>query len=369
MSSWPLRAVAQHRRPWRSAPRARRGAAGGWGERRGRARPNRPLHRRPKATVPTNRAVLRPLAPGPPRPAGEARSRRRARRAAPGGGGRDRGRPGPATVGPGGDPHSSWLTSAGEPRLSGGFSASRARSCSESCSLLGMEFFLGRPLGLVGDSRPPPCNTCEAGREGRGGGHPGKTVLPSARAGRNLPLPRPPEQSTDPRRSPPAPAGPSCKAGRARTGPGAQATLALNTGATCIFSITVTAVISWPGRHAEERAGGAALGTPAGRGPGAHKRRTRALTIFFHFMRLFWYQVFTWSWLSPSDSARSILRAREREREAVSPGSFRLGWQLSSFRRKNEPPARPGPGPEGPASPTCRAWRGISASRSASPAP
>lgn len=33
-------------------------------------------------------------------------------------------------------------------------------SCSEACSQLGIEFFLGRPLGLVGDSRPPPCSTC-----------------------------------------------------------------------------------------------------------------------------------------------------------------------------------------------------------------
>lgn len=55
--------------------------------------------------------------------------------------------------------YSSWLTSQGEFRLSACFSASLARSCSVSCSLVGMEFFFGRPLGLVGDSRPPPCNT------------------------------------------------------------------------------------------------------------------------------------------------------------------------------------------------------------------
>lgn len=40
-------------------------------------------------------------------------------------------------------------------------SASRVLSfsCSESCSPEGMEFFFGRPFGLVGDSSPPPCNT------------------------------------------------------------------------------------------------------------------------------------------------------------------------------------------------------------------
>lgn len=59
-------------------------------------------------------------------------------------------------------------------------------------------------------------------------------------------------------------------------------------------------------------------------------------------MRLFWYQVFTWSWLSPSDSAKSILRARERGGQA---GSFRLGWQLPDFFKQNEPrpvASRPG---------------------------
>lgn len=56
--------------------------------------------------------------------------------------------------------HSSWAFSW-ELEPSDWRSVSAAdRSCSESCSLLGMEFFFGRPFGLVGDSRPPPCNTC-----------------------------------------------------------------------------------------------------------------------------------------------------------------------------------------------------------------
>lgn len=59
-------------------------------------------------------------------------------------------------------PYYSWMTWQGESRFSACcFSASRARSCSVSCSLVGMEFFFGRPLGLVGDSRPPPCKTCK----------------------------------------------------------------------------------------------------------------------------------------------------------------------------------------------------------------
>ena len=56
---------------------------------------------------------------------------------------------------------SSWLRSLASPGASTVFSASLARSCSVSCSLVGMEFFFGLPLGLVGDSRPPPCSTCE----------------------------------------------------------------------------------------------------------------------------------------------------------------------------------------------------------------
>lgn len=55
---------------------------------------------------------------------------------------------------------SSQFRSLGSLGNSAVFSASLARSCSVSCSLVGMEFFLGRPLGLVGDSRPPPCSTC-----------------------------------------------------------------------------------------------------------------------------------------------------------------------------------------------------------------
>lgn len=55
---------------------------------------------------------------------------------------------------------SSWPLSLASLGPSAGFSASLARSCSVSCSLVGMEFFLGLPLGLVGDSRPPPCSTC-----------------------------------------------------------------------------------------------------------------------------------------------------------------------------------------------------------------
>lgn len=117
-------------------------------------------------------------------PGGEVPGRQQARWAAP------RGAAGASGTGAGrAPPHSSWLTSAGEPRLSGGFSESRALSCSESCSLLGMEFFFGRPLGLVGDSRPPPCNTCEAGR-GQRRGNTGETVLPSAWEATNLsPIP------------------------------------------------------------------------------------------------------------------------------------------------------------------------------------
>lgn len=84
----------------------------------------------------------------------------------------------PCVPGPGRAPHSSWLTSAGEPRPCGGFSASRARSCSDSCSLLGIEFFFGRPLGLVGDSRPPPCSTCGAGRGRRKGTARGNRAAP-----------------------------------------------------------------------------------------------------------------------------------------------------------------------------------------------
>lgn len=57
--------------------------------------------------------------------------------------------------------HSSWVLSKWELEHSDCWSASAPDlSCSESCSLLGMEFFFGRPFGLVGDSRPPPCNTC-----------------------------------------------------------------------------------------------------------------------------------------------------------------------------------------------------------------
>lgn len=59
---------------------------------------------------------------------------------------------------------SSWLRSLASPGASTVFSASLARSCSVSCSLVGMEFFFGLPLGLVGDSRPPPCSTCEGDR-------------------------------------------------------------------------------------------------------------------------------------------------------------------------------------------------------------
>ena len=35
-------------------------------------------------------------------------------------------------------------------------------------------------------------------------------------------------------------------------------------------------------------------------------------TDFFHFMRRFWYHVFTWTWESPRDSARSILSGVDR---------------------------------------------------------
>jgi hypothetical protein len=57
--------------------------------------------------------------------------------------------------------YSSWLVSeSGEVEQSDLRSTSRDLSCSESCSLDGMEFFLGRPFGLVGDSNPPPCRTC-----------------------------------------------------------------------------------------------------------------------------------------------------------------------------------------------------------------
>lgn len=70
------------------------------------------------------------------------------------------------------------------PGASAGLSASFARSCSVSCSLVGMEFFLGRPLGLVGDSRPPPCSTCARKRR-RGGelGPRGRTPRPVPRQG------------------------------------------------------------------------------------------------------------------------------------------------------------------------------------------
>lgn len=64
-----------------------------------------------------------------------------------------------------GDAQSSQFRSLGSPGVSAGFSASLARSCSVSCSLVGMEFFLGRPLGLVGDSRPPPCSTCSVNEQ------------------------------------------------------------------------------------------------------------------------------------------------------------------------------------------------------------
>lgn len=65
-----------------------------------------------------------------------------------------------ADCGPG---HSSWVFSEWELEPSDWRSASEVDlSCSESCSLLGMEFFFGRPFGLVGDSRPPPCNTCRS---------------------------------------------------------------------------------------------------------------------------------------------------------------------------------------------------------------
>lgn len=143
--------------------------------------------------------------------------------------------------------HSSWLTSQGAPRPSACFSASLARSCSVSCSLLGMEFFLGRPLGLVGDSRPPPCSTCQ-----------GRGKAESAAAGGRGPEPRP--------------AAPAHAAGRPPS--------------------TSQPVWAYP----------AATSPP---GP-------RALTIFFHFMRRFWYQVFTCSWLRPRDSARSILHGERR---------------------------------------------------------
>lgn len=57
--------------------------------------------------------------------------------------------------------YSSWLESERvEEELSESRSVSRDFSCSESCSLVGMEFFFGRPFGLVGDSSPPPCKTC-----------------------------------------------------------------------------------------------------------------------------------------------------------------------------------------------------------------
>lgn len=59
--------------------------------------------------------------------------------------------------------YSSWFASESEEAPpSDKRSASRVLSCSDSCSLLGMEFFFGRPLGLVGDSSPPPCNTLKA---------------------------------------------------------------------------------------------------------------------------------------------------------------------------------------------------------------
>ncbi len=59
--------------------------------------------------------------------------------------------------------YSSWFASESEEAPpSDKWSAPCVLSCSDSCSLVGMEFFFGRPLGLVGDSSPPPCNTFEA---------------------------------------------------------------------------------------------------------------------------------------------------------------------------------------------------------------
>ena len=39
-----------------------------------------------------------------------------------------------------------------------------------------------------------------------------------------------------------------------------------------------------------------------------------SLTIFFHFIRLFWYHVFTWSCVSPSDWARSNLQNHKQNK-------------------------------------------------------
>lgn len=114
--------------------------------------------------------------------------------------------------------HSSWVFSW-EQEASDWRSVSAAdRSCSESCSLLGMEFFFGRPLGFVGDSRPPPCRTW--------GAHVRKCEI-----------------------------------------------------------------------HPLSSASLKKISTPV----------EVRFTIFFHFILLFWYQVFTCSWLRPRDSARSIL--------------------------------------------------------------
>ena len=54
----------------------------------------------------------------------------------------------------------------------------------------------------------------------------------------------------------------------------------------------------------------AALEEPRGlaaTGSKSEEATDRTLTIFFHFILRFWYQVFTCNWLRPSDSARSIL--------------------------------------------------------------
>lgn len=92
------------------------------------------------------------------------------------------------------------------------------------------------------------------------------------------------------------------------------------------------------------------------------------LTIFFHFILLFWYHVFTCSWLRPKDSARSILLWTSRANIRISKCFYWgylilreswLRWLISvvglarSFLREL----------------TCQGWTDTSASRSVSPGP
>lgn len=97
------------------------------------------------------------------------------------------------------------------------------------------------------------------------------------------------------------------------------------------------------------------------------------LTIFFHFILLFWYHVFTCSWLSPRDSARSILLWTSTDNISISKGLY-LGSYTSHRKPRVSCRLLRVAFPKFFAlcslnEVTCQEWTDISASRSVSPGP